>query len=572
MSKDQLSKSRVNPDPARLGNLNSSIENEEKDGSPMLTQHLFYQIRRLREEGLGPVAIARLLKIDRKTASKYLNSNSPPRYKSREVSTRIDPLEKYDAEIRGLLEKCGTLSAQEIFEIILSHGYTGCERTVDRRVVKIRGEKPKERFFEQEYVPGEQAQFDFKEKVEIPFVDGVKNSYLHFGTLPHSDICFIRGYPFKNYECFIDGTISFFESIGGKTESIRIDNLSPCVLKVLNGDKRIYTKSFNRAKDHFDFKVLPCRVAKGSDKGDVERDIRTNARRIQNLIKLEGITFRDWMHFNQWLNEFSRNRHTEDQKKRFLIEQKTLEPLAKREDEVMCRIEQSPATLHGTVRISKSVYSVPDTAIGVMCRTIMGPFEVNVYQMNGPIKLIATHPVQADGKPSILLEHILPSLLRKPAAMIRWAHKELLFPSEAVRKYYKRLKQLDPNHAEREFLRSINLVQYTPMSEIIAGMELVLESDLKSVESKDLFESLKTLLLGERRPAEVIDICTRLGQRPLKPELSKYDEFIPIEGKPPDDKNRNEVNKNDSRGTDASVEDVKASSDGHPVRRSGTTG
>jgi hypothetical protein len=57
-------------------------------------------------------------------------------------------------------------------------------------------------------------------------------------------------------------------------------------------------------------------------------------------------------------------------------------------------------------------------------------------------------------------------------------------------------------------------------------MELVLETP-----STTLFDDLRTLLLGERRPATVIDITSRLNQRPLTPELSKYDSLIPKEGK-----------------------------------------
>ena len=41
----------------------------------------------------------------------------------------------------------------------------------------------------------------------------------------------------------MDGVHSFFEVIGGLTENIRFDNLSPVVKKVLKGDARLYTVS-----------------------------------------------------------------------------------------------------------------------------------------------------------------------------------------------------------------------------------------------------------------------------------------------------------------------------------------
>ncbi|MBF0298108.1 MAG: hypothetical protein HQK51_05270 [Oligoflexia bacterium] len=36
---------------------------------------------------------------------------------------------------------------------------------------------------------------------------------------------------------------------------------------------------FIKATDYYDFKVLPCSPGKGNEKGDVERDIRTHAKK-----------------------------------------------------------------------------------------------------------------------------------------------------------------------------------------------------------------------------------------------------------------------------------------------------
>jgi hypothetical protein len=58
-------------------------------------------------------------------------------------------------------------------------------------------------------------------------------------------------------------------------------------------------------------------------------------------------------------------------------------------------------------------------------------------------------------------------------------------------------------------------------------MELILET-----KSLTLFDDLRALLLGERRPAEVIEITSRRNQSPLKPELSQYDSLIPKKGVP----------------------------------------
>ena len=45
--------------------------------------------------------------------------------------------------------------------------------------------------------------------------------------------------------------------------------------------------------------------------------------------------------------------------------------------------------------------------------------------------------------------------------------------------------------------------------------------------SEKLFESLKDLLFGERRPCDVIQITFNHGLEPIKPELLQYDSLIP---------------------------------------------
>lgn len=503
-------------------------ENRQQGGLSMLSHHRFNQIRALRDEGLCPSAIARRLGMDRKTVTKYVNSNSPPRYSPRLARTRPDPLGAFDLRVRALSEpvkedKTLTYTAREIFELIQSEGYRGSERTVDRRVAALRGEKPKERFFEQQYEPGEQSQFDFKESVELPFAGGPRIVHLHFGTLPHSDFCFVRAYPFKTYECFMDGIHRFFEQIGGQTAAIRIDNLSPCVSKVLTGDKRVWTQAFGRAIAHYDFKVLPCRPGKGSDKGDVERDIRTFANRIRRLVRNQGTVFRDWEHLNGWLMDYMDSRRQEETLKKLVDERKHLKPLAWADESVLCKIEESRATAHGTFRINKTAYSVPDEAIGVQCRAIMGPYEVKIYRLEGGKKWVATHPRTTEGDSSILLAHVLPSLLRKPHALIRWAHREILFPKPAFRAFYQKLRGVDETAAPREFLRSVNLVQLVQLSEIEAGMELLMESQ----STEPLFDQLRELLFGSRQPAQVYELNRRFNQKPLQPELAVYDQLIP---------------------------------------------
>jgi transposase len=492
----------------------------------MVSLYVFQEIRNLMGQGKSQATVAKELGINPKTVSKYVRSNTPPKYKARTQSTRQDPLKGFEIKVRGWLIRTPTLTGQEIFELLIPEGYKGSERTINRRMKTLRKPEEQERFFEQEYTPGEQSQFDFKEKVILPFIDGDRLVNLHFGTLPYSDTCLVRGYPFKNYECFIDGIHSFFESIGGMTENIRFDNLSPCVKKVLKGDKRLYTNDFKRAIKYYGFGPLPCRPAKGSDKGDVERDIRTFSNRVKNRVSHEGLVFRDWDHLNNWLATFMKQRQSPHSLGKLQEEKKKLKTLPIREEGILCKIQIGPATSYGTVRFADSTYSVPDSMIGQGCRTVIGPYEVRIgFLAIHSSKEIIIHPRKQKGEDSLLLEHVLPSLIRKPHAMVRWAHRGVLFPKPICKKFYQKLKKIDSHAAEREYLRAINLIHHTTLCEIITGMELIIETA-----SETLFDDLRVLLLGERRPRDVIEITNRLNQSPLKPELSQYDSLIPKTG------------------------------------------
>jgi transposase len=489
----------------------------------MISMYMFQKVRDLNSQGISNRKIAEQLGIDRKTVADYLKLNAPPKYPPRVRESRADPFNQFDGLAASLLAAVPNLTAAEIFVAAKEHGYVGSERTVERRIAACKAQRPKERFFDQEYEPGEQAQFDFKESVRLPFTDGVRVVNLHFGTLPFSDFFWIKGYGIKTFEAFMDGIHSFFERAGGMTEKIRFDNLSPCVRKVLKGNERLYTAAFERATAYYGFGLLPCAPGKGSDKGDVEREIRTQAHRILNAVKITGKVFRDFDDLNAWLGDHCIKYQLAKTAPLFAEEQLKLKRLPPRDEDILCKIETTMASPYGTVRIAKTTYSVPDGAIGASCRVVAGPYHVKIYRIGGKGELVATHVRGSEGESSIPLEHVLPSLIRKPRAMVRWSHRAILFPTPVFTRFYERLKQLAADGAEREYLRAINLVQYTTLAEIGAGMELVLESG-----GCNLFEHLKDLILsGGHHPQAAAPPVAALSQIPLKPELSMYDCLIP---------------------------------------------
>jgi transposase len=485
---------------------------------------MFKNVKKLVGEGKNAVEIAKTLGIHRCTVYKYIGTTDLPKYKKRACSTRINLLRDFVVRIEDLFGNNDKNQATDIYELIKEEGYAGSYRVVAKYLQHLKAAKPSERFFEQIHEPGKQAQFDFKEKVTIPFSDGNRIVHLHFGTLPFSGYFNIHAYFYKNFECYAEGIHLFYESIGGITREIRFDNLSPCVNEVLEGKKRDYTAAFVRFLEHYGVEPSPCSPGKGSDKGDVEREIRTQAKRIENLVINKGLVFKDLSDFNAWLKDYCEKRNPKDD--RLAIEKQKLKPLAKYDEDILCKIVYSKPTKHGTITIDGSAYSVPDSMISLDCKIVVGQQTVTIFPrasaLCGKLSKIE-HPRMPKGKNSILLEHCIRSLSRKPQAMVCWAHREILFPIGGMREFYQQLKKQNSEFAEKEFLQAVNLLQHVPIEEIALGMQLVLES-----KSTQLYADLKTLIMGHRTPSG--NNHPTFTQPALQIDLAAFNNLIPGRG------------------------------------------
>ena len=95
---------------------------------------------------------------------------------------------------------------------------------------------------------------------------------IHFFAfdLPHSDACFVVGYPAETTEAFCDGHVRAFAFFGGVPKSIVYDNTKIAVTRILGDGKRQRTRVFTELQSHYLFEGRFGRPGKGNDKGKVE--------------------------------------------------------------------------------------------------------------------------------------------------------------------------------------------------------------------------------------------------------------------------------------------------------------
>jgi len=245
----------------------------------MLEMAEIQYIKHLREqEGKSIQAIADTLNINWRTARKYADCgdfNLPAKRKRRRHV--MEPYETIiDAwllEDRNMPQKQRHTAKRIYDRLVLEHGFDGGSRTV-RRYVSNR----KSRFGQQgeKYIQllhhQAHTQVDFGKF--HAFRNGCLTSFQYLVlSFPYSNAGFAQVLPGQNSECLLEGLKWIFQYLGGVPRRIRLDNLSPAVVKVLKGGNREITESFNRFCLHYGFEAEFCNVRKANEKGHVEGKI-----------------------------------------------------------------------------------------------------------------------------------------------------------------------------------------------------------------------------------------------------------------------------------------------------------
>jgi len=227
----------------------------------------------VRIEGLSERAAALRFGIDPRTVNKMMKFSVPPGYvrKKPPAKPKLDPfIALIDSILRDdkLRPKKQRHTAKRVFERLRDeYGFTGGITIVKDYVAGWR-QRTQEMFVPLVHPPGH-AQADFGEAIGI--IGGVERK-IHFFAfdLPHSDACFVVGYPAETTEAFCDGHVRAFEFFGGVPLSILYDNTKIAVARILGDGKRQRTRVFTELQSHYLFEDRFGRPGKGNDKGKVE--------------------------------------------------------------------------------------------------------------------------------------------------------------------------------------------------------------------------------------------------------------------------------------------------------------
>lgn len=235
----------------------------------MISYQTFSQIRQMFDEKKFSAAqIAAELQLNLKTAEKWVQQTQ---YHQRRAARRSSKLDSFKGQIVAMLER-HAYTAQQVFQEIKTQKYGGGYSILKEFVRRVRPVR-KPAYLTLEFAPGECAQVDWGSYGSIP-VGGTRRRLSFFVMVfCYSRWMYLEFTLGQGMEQFLSCHQRAFQSCGGVTEKIMIDNLKTGVLSHPPGEKAQFHPRYLDFAAHYGFQPVACAVRKGNEKGRVENGV-----------------------------------------------------------------------------------------------------------------------------------------------------------------------------------------------------------------------------------------------------------------------------------------------------------
>jgi transposase InsO family protein len=460
--------------------------------------------------------------MDQKTARKYRHPGKPPSQlrQSRRYRTRTDVFADVWTELVPFLENEPEVEATTLLEY-LSERYPNRFadsqlRTLQRRVKVWRAihGSPKEVFFEQRHLPGQQAQSDFTSFNELnitinrqPFPHLFYHFCLTYSNWETGGICFS-----ESFEAFAEGLQNALWQLGKVPREHRTDSLTAAVIKLGRRDE--LTAGYTALLAHYGLRASHTNPASPNENGDVEQSHRRFKSAVRQSLILRGSRdFRSREEYAAFLSAViaKRNHRRTDKLTAEMAAMNDL-PGLRLADATALKVRVSR---NSTVWVKGKLYSVPSQLIGEWVSIQLYAERLEVWYSDVLIEQIER--VRGTGASSINYRHIIHSLIRKPGAFERFRHRQQLFPQFIFRVAYDRLRETMPERADKEYLRILEMAALTGEESVAAVLDDLFENgcQLSAKSVTDALPAQRALLI---EPIRLL--------MPVKVQLSDYDGLL----------------------------------------------
>jgi transposase len=336
--------------------------------------------------------IARQLHVHHGTVTRVLAQAGLPRTDPPQRGSKVDP---YLPLILETLQKYPELTASRLFAMVCERGYNGSPDHFRHVIACLRPRPPAEAYLRLRTLAAEQGQADWGHFGHLTIGRARRALMAFVMVLSYSRQIFLRFFLDARMENFLRGHVAAFAAWNGYCRVVLYDNLRSAVLE-RHGDAIRFHPTLLAFAAHYRFEPRPVAVARGNEKGRVERAIRYvrdsffAARQFHDLDDLNRQA-------EDWCNGIAADRPCPEKKEvtvreAFAEEASKLLPLPDNPfpltERVAVKVGKTPY-----VRFDLNDYSVPHTKVQRLLTVLADPDTVRIVD---GAEVLARHPRSYD--------------------------------------------------------------------------------------------------------------------------------------------------------------------------------
>ncbi len=214
--------------------------------------------------------IARQLGVHHGTVDRVLSQAGLPKRERSQRPSLLDPFIPFVVET---LEKYPRLNASRLYAMVCQRGYAGGADHFRHLIAHYRPRRQPEAYHRLRTLPGEQGQVDWGHFGKLTIGRAQRTLMAFVVVLSYSRRIFLRFYLDAQMANFLRGHEAAFADWHGLPRVLLYDNLKSAVLERQGTAIRFHPTLLSFAA-HYRFEPRPVAVARGNEKGRVERAIR----------------------------------------------------------------------------------------------------------------------------------------------------------------------------------------------------------------------------------------------------------------------------------------------------------
>lgn len=444
------------------------------------------------------------------------NPRLPSQRKAARERRRADPLaDIFETEVVPMLAAAPGVRPVAIFEEMLRRHPelgVGIRRTLERRIRAwraIHGEE-QEVIFRQTHEPGRLGLSDFTDMSDLgvsiagePLDHRLYHFRLAYSGFEHAHVV-LGG---ESFVALAEGLQNALWSLGGAPQEHRTDSLSAAFCNLDRHARDDLTRRYEDLCAHYG--MMPTRNNRGiaHENGAIEGPHGHLKRAIADALLLRGSAdFDDLAAYRRFIDEIISRRNARNAK-RIDSERSALRDLPDRRtsdyEEVVVRVTSS-----GGFTLRKVFYTVPSRLIGHRLRVRLYDDRLDVFVGGTHLVTLPRGRPHPNGKYDQVVDyrHVIHSLRRKPMALLGLVYRDRLFPREAYRRTFERLRQELPARAACRIM--VDLLALAHERGCEAELAERLAADLDAGQLPDI-ERLRAHFAPD--PARVPHVVVHLG-------------------------------------------------------------